>query len=230
MDKDATALPPVPRGRGHGHPQDRRFKPGGRRGPALGELPVPHPADRPSAELLLYVKGYLDGTLTFPSLRAHASCGSDAMRITVVNRLACKVLMRELPRRQADHDHPSSHQGSAGREVSAGPHVALLRAFRAVKPSSSRPATIRHPSIVHPVAGGPCPVRRHHQCILCACCTNGCSTRTRMPWWCRQPGGHVSTLRLDVARGRLVAGRDGFDGAERVDVMSTRQSFVNRQP
>src|SRR6202022_1531965 len=46
--------------------------------------------------LLHYVKWYLDGTLTFRRSCAHGVCGSDAMRINGVNRLACKVLMRDL--------------------------------------------------------------------------------------------------------------------------------------
>ena len=48
------------------------------------------------SNLLHYVKGYLDGTLTFRRSCAHGVCGSDAMRINGVNRLACKVLMRDL--------------------------------------------------------------------------------------------------------------------------------------
>ena len=53
------------------------------------------PSDR-LLNLLIYIKGYLDGTLTFRRSCAHGVCGSDAMRINGVNRLACKVLMRDL--------------------------------------------------------------------------------------------------------------------------------------
>src|SRR5262249_15495646 len=53
------------------------------------------PTDR-VLNLLHYVKGYLDGTLTFRRSCAHGVCGSDAMRINGVNRLACKVLMRDM--------------------------------------------------------------------------------------------------------------------------------------
>ena len=52
------------------------------------------PSDR-LLNLLIYVKSYLDGTLTFRRSCAHGVCGSDAMRINGVNRLACKVLMRD---------------------------------------------------------------------------------------------------------------------------------------
>ena len=53
------------------------------------------PSDR-LLNLLIYVKSYLDGTLTFRRSCAHGVCGSDAMRINGVNRLACKVLMLSL--------------------------------------------------------------------------------------------------------------------------------------
>ena len=53
------------------------------------------PSDR-MLNLLIYIKSYLDGTLTFRRSCAHGVCGSDAMRINGVNRLACKVLMRDL--------------------------------------------------------------------------------------------------------------------------------------
>ena len=53
------------------------------------------PTDR-VLNLLIYIKSYLDGTLTFRRSCAHGVCGSDAMRLNGVNRLACKVLMRDL--------------------------------------------------------------------------------------------------------------------------------------
>ncbi len=54
------------------------------------------PTDR-VLNLLFTIKGYQDGTLTFRRSCAHGVCGSDAMRINGVNRLACKVLVRDLP-------------------------------------------------------------------------------------------------------------------------------------
>jgi len=53
------------------------------------------PTDR-VLDLLEYVKGNIDGTLTFRRSCAHGVCGSDAMRINGRNRLACKVLVKEL--------------------------------------------------------------------------------------------------------------------------------------
>lgn len=53
------------------------------------------PTDR-VLDLLEYIKGYHDGTLAFRRSCAHGICGSDAMRINGVNRLACKVLVKDL--------------------------------------------------------------------------------------------------------------------------------------
>lgn len=47
-------------------------------------------------ELLHRVKWEQDGTLAFRRSCAHGICGSDAMRINGVNRLACKVLVKAL--------------------------------------------------------------------------------------------------------------------------------------
>jgi succinate dehydrogenase / fumarate reductase iron-sulfur subunit len=53
------------------------------------------PTDR-VLDLLEYVKNYIDGTLSYRRSCAHGVCGSDAMRINGVNRLACKVLVKDL--------------------------------------------------------------------------------------------------------------------------------------
>ena len=53
------------------------------------------PTDR-VLDLLEYIKGHMDGSLTFRRSCAHGVCGSDAMRINGQNRLACKVLVQDL--------------------------------------------------------------------------------------------------------------------------------------
>jgi succinate dehydrogenase / fumarate reductase iron-sulfur subunit len=50
-------------------------------------------------DLLNQVKWYQDGTLAYRRSCAHGICGSDAMRINGRNRLACKVLVRDLGER-----------------------------------------------------------------------------------------------------------------------------------
>lgn len=53
------------------------------------------PTDR-LLDALHQVKWRQDGTLVFRRSCAHGVCGSDALTINNVNRLACKVLMRDL--------------------------------------------------------------------------------------------------------------------------------------
>jgi succinate dehydrogenase / fumarate reductase iron-sulfur subunit len=74
----------------------QRFNPETDRKPYWEEYPAEvEPTDR-LLDALLQVKWYQDGTLAFRRSCAHGVCGSDAMTINNVNRLACKVLMKEL--------------------------------------------------------------------------------------------------------------------------------------
>ena len=56
------------------------------------------PTDR-VLDVLERIKGNHDGTLAFRRSCAHGVCGSDAVRINGVNRLACKVLIKDLKSR-----------------------------------------------------------------------------------------------------------------------------------
>ncbi len=74
----------------------QRFNPEFEQKPAYREYTVEvEPTDR-VLDALNAVKWYQDGTLTYRRSCAHGICGSDAMRINGVNRLACKVLMRDV--------------------------------------------------------------------------------------------------------------------------------------
>src|SRR5512146_1100259 len=53
------------------------------------------PTDR-VLDALNYVKWYRDGSITYRRSCAHGVCGSDAMRINGRNRLACKVLIKDV--------------------------------------------------------------------------------------------------------------------------------------
>jgi len=53
------------------------------------------PTDR-ILDLLMEIKMFQDGTLSFRKSCAHGVCGSDAMRINGKDRLACKTLVRDV--------------------------------------------------------------------------------------------------------------------------------------
>jgi len=128
------------------------------------------PTDR-VLDALMTVKGYQDGTLTFRRSCAHGICGSDAMRINGVNRLACKVLIKDV-----------------GEKVTIEP----LMGFRVIKDMvvDMEPFFAQYRSVLPFLvtdAQVPADGRERRQsvddrerfddttkCILCAACTTSC--------------------------------------------------------
>ena len=124
----------------------------------------------------IYVKSYLDGTLTFRRSCAHGVCGSDAMRINGVNRLACKVLMRDLLPKKPGKQLTITIEPIRGLPVEKDLVVDMepfFDAYRAVKPyliTSGNPPTRER-------IQSPTDRARYDdttKCILCACCTTSC--------------------------------------------------------
>jgi succinate dehydrogenase / fumarate reductase iron-sulfur subunit len=77
----------------------KRFNPEKDKEPWWGEYKIDaEPTDR-LLDALNQVKWRLDGSLTYRRSCAHGICGSDAMLINGFNRLACKVLLRNLGQR-----------------------------------------------------------------------------------------------------------------------------------
>ena len=126
------------------------------------------PTDR-VLNLLHTIKWYQDGSLTFRRSCAHGVCGSDAMRINGVNRLACKVLVRDLP----DEIMIEPIKGLPLEKDLVVDMEPFFEAYRSIKPFL--------------VTYGNQPSREHIQsqaerdryddttkCILCAACTTSC--------------------------------------------------------
>lgn len=126
------------------------------------------PTDR-VLDALNTIKWYQDGSLTYRRSCAHGVCGSDAVRINGVNRLACKVLMRDV-----------------GSEVTVEP----LMGFRVIKDLvvDMEPFFAQYRSIFpYLINDERTPERERRQsiedreifddttkCILCAACTTSC--------------------------------------------------------
>jgi succinate dehydrogenase / fumarate reductase iron-sulfur subunit len=126
------------------------------------------PTDR-VLDALNIVKWYQDGSLTFRRSCAHGVCGSDAMRINGRNRLACKVLIKDL-----------------------GPKITIepLLGFRIIRDLvvDMEPFFAQYRTVMpYLINEEPPPVRERLQspeeralyddttkCILCACCTSAC--------------------------------------------------------
>jgi len=120
-------------------------------------------------DLLEKVKGYQDGTLSFRRSCAHGICGSDAMRINGMNRLACKTLVRDV-----------------GTKITVEPILGL----RVIKDLivDMEPFFENYREVMPWfVNNDPEPEKERYQshedrerfddttkCILCACCTTSC--------------------------------------------------------
>ena len=146
----------------------RRFNPEFDADPYWEDIEVPSlPGDR-LLNCLHYAKWYVDGSLTFRRSCAHGVCGSDAMRVNGVNRLACKVLVKDLP----DLITIEPIKGLPVHKDLLVDMEPFFESYRAVKP--------------YLIAGRE-PTRERLQsqedrdrfddttkCILCACCTTSC--------------------------------------------------------
>lgn len=148
----------------------KRFNPEKDEKPWWGEYHVDVQPNDQLLDALHKVKWLQDGTLTFRRSCAHGICGSDAMVVNGRNRLACKVLIKDL-----------------GKKITVEPIRGLpvikdlvvdmapfFAKYRAVKPFF--------------INNDPAPEGRERlqsvedrerfddttKCILCACCTTSC--------------------------------------------------------
>jgi len=147
----------------------RRFNPETDSAPHYETYQVPaNPMDR-VLDLLHYVKWNIDGSLTFRRSCAHGICGSDAMLINGANRLACKVLVREL----GDQITVEALRGLPLAKDLVVDMEPFFRSYRSVLP--------------HLINDEPAPDKERRQspeeraryddttkCIICAACTTSC--------------------------------------------------------
>jgi succinate dehydrogenase / fumarate reductase iron-sulfur subunit len=186
----------------------KRFNPEKDAAPWWGEYKFDaEPADR-LLDALNHVKWYIDGTLTYRRSCAHGVCGSDAMQINGSNRLACKVLLKNLGQK-------ITVEPLRGYRVIKDLLVdmdAFLEKYRSVKPyfitHSPQPEKERLQS----------PEDRERfddttKCILCGACTSGCPS-----FWSN--GDYLGPAAIVNAHRFLFDSRDE-GGAERFEVLNT---------
>ena len=167
------------------------------------------PEDR-LLDVLNRIKWEIDGTLTFRRSCAHGVCGSDAMLINGVNRLACKVLVRDL----GSTITVEPLRGFPVVKDLVVDMTGFFKAYRAVKPwlinDETPPPTERLQS----------PSERERfddttKCILCASCTTSCPSFWSNPEYIG-PAAIVNAHRF------IFDSRDR-GAAERLDVLNSRE-------
>lgn len=171
------------------------------------------PTDR-VLDLLEYVKGVHDGTLSFRRSCAHGICGSDAMRINGRNRLACKMLVKDL------HSNKITVEPLLGMQVVKDLIVDMepfFENYRSVLPylinDEPEPKQERLQS----------PEDRElfddtTKCILCACCTTSCPS-----FWANDK--YVGPAAIVAAHRFIFDSRDRA-GAERLRILNDQFGVV----
>jgi len=179
--------------------------------------PAPHWADyevecEPTDRVLdglNYIKWHLDGSLTYRRSCAHGVCGSDAMMINGRNRLACKVLVKEV-------GGSVTIEPLRGFRVIRDLAVDLDRFFEAYR--AQRPYLINDEAVPHGERlQSPAERLRFDdttKCILCACCTGACP-----PYWANHE--FVGPAAIVNAHRFIFDSRDRAT-EERLDILNQR--------
>ncbi len=167
------------------------------------------PTDR-VLNLLHQIKWEQDGSLTFRRSCAHGVCGSDAMRINGVNRLACKVLVRDMP----DEITVEAIKGLPLEKDLVVDMEPFFEAYRSIKPFL--------------ITYGNPPTREFTQsqadrerfddttkCILCAACTTSCPV-----YW--TDGSYFGPAAIVNAHRFIFDSRDP-GGDERLEILNDRE-------
>lgn len=156
----------------------RRFNPEKDKKPYWGEYTLKNcePTSR-VLELLHRVKWEQDGTLTLRRSCAQGICGSDAMRINGMNRLACKVLLKEFgdnPRIQVEPI--LGLPVLKDLVVDMEPFFAHYRAVMPFFVNSTQAPVDKDGRLTERLQSEKDRERFDDttKCILCACCTTSC--------------------------------------------------------
>ncbi|MHA3702953.1 succinate dehydrogenase iron-sulfur subunit [Jatrophihabitans sp. YIM 134969] len=160
--------------------------------------------------LLHNIKWYVDGSLTFRRSCAHGVCGSDAMRINGVNRLACKVLVKDLP----DEITIEPIKGLPLEKDLVVDMEPFFEAYRAIKPFlityGNEPTRERLQSAEQRAR-----FDDTTKCILCAACTTSCPV-----YW--QDGFYAGPAAIVNAHRFIFDSRDE-GGEERLEILNDKE-------
>ena len=162
-------------------------------------------------DLLHEIKWHQDGSLALRRSCAHGICGSDAMVINGVNRLACKVLVKDL-------DEPITVEPIRGLPLLKDLVVDMepfFAGYRAVKPwlivdehdhepERERLQTVEDRARYDDTT----------KCILCAACTSSCPI-----FWSDEE--YVGPAAIVNAHRFIFDSRDS-GGAERLQILTSR--------
>lgn len=156
------------------------------------------------------IKWRQDGTLTYRRSCAHGVCGSDAMRINGRNRLACKMLIKDLP----DHVTIEPMLGFTVIKDLVVDLEPFFEKYRSIAPYLINDSPAPHDSERLQSPADRAKYDDGTKCILCAACTTSCP-----PFWANKE--FVGPAAIVNAHRFIYDSRD--EGAdERLAVLNTR--------
>ena len=122
-------------------------------------------------DALGYIKGELDGTLTYRRSCRHGICGSCAMTINGHNRLACETQVKDLKGDRIELEPLRSFRVIRDLVVDMGEFYDRYEAVKPFLMPRGAPPTDRErlqsPEDRRKLDGA-------YECILCGCCTSSC--------------------------------------------------------
>ncbi len=167
------------------------------------------PSDR-VLDALNTIKWHIDGTLTYRRSCAHGVCGSDAMRINGRNRLACKLLIKDV-------GSTITVEPIMGFEVIKDLVVDMepfFDSYKKIKPFLINDDAPPVGSERYQSAEDRARFDDTTKCILCACCTTSCPIV-----WTNQ--GYVGPATIVQAHRFIYDSRDqGAD--QRLNILNDR--------
>lgn len=192
----------------------RRFNPEKDKKPYWGEYTVDgvDPSNT-VLELLHRVKWEQDGTLTLRRSCAHGVCGSDAMRINGINRLACKTLIQGLGLKEGQKLQIEPILGLPLVKDLVVDFEPFFEHYRSVMPYFVPATSI--PDNGRERLQSPDARARFDdttKCILCACCTTSCPS-----FWAS--GKYVGPAAIVAAHRFIFDDRDGA-AQERLNILA----------
>jgi succinate dehydrogenase / fumarate reductase iron-sulfur subunit len=188
----------------------QRFNPDKDKRPHYEEYTIElEPTDR-VLDGLNEIKWRQDGTLTYRRSCAHGVCGSDAMRINGRNRLACKVLIKDLP----EHITIEPMLGFTVIKDMVVDLEPFFEKYRSIVPYLVNDTPAPHDSERLQSPEDRAKYDDGTKCILCAACTTSCP-----PFWANKE--FVGPAAIVNAHRFIFDSRD--EGAEeRLAVLNTR--------
>ncbi|MFQ5614312.1 MAG: succinate dehydrogenase iron-sulfur subunit [Anaerolineae bacterium] len=185
----------------------QRFNPETDQAPWWGEYEIEVNPNDQLLDGLHKIKWEQDGSLTLRRSCAHGICGSDAMRVNGRNRLACKVLFKDL-------GDTITVEPIAGLPVIKDLVVDMepfMEHYRSVLPyfvnHKAPPPNERYQSQADRAR-----FDDTTKCILCACCTTSCPS-----FWANEQ--YVGPAAIVQAHRFIFDSRDDA-AAERLDILS----------